>query len=260
MDDRLANAATDLADATHAIALTGAGISAESGVPTYRGDDGLWERHDESDIHVRRFRSEPAAFWTDWLAFHDDAAMDDVEPNAGHEALADLESADLLSAILTQNVDGLHGDAGADSVLELHGTHREVVCQSCFDRFEADPVYERVREGERPPRCERCSGTLKPGSVLFGEQLPPDTIRAASDHVRACDCMLVVGSSLVVEPVGSMPERAADAGATLVEVNPDDTRITDRAAYSFGAGATEVLPPLRDAAMALARGASPDDG
>ena len=243
-EDAIRAAAQTVAGADHAVALTGAGISAESGVPTFRGDGGLWDRHDESDIHIRRFRADPAGFWEDWLAFHDDAAIDDAAPNPAHEALARLESGGHLEAVLTQNVDGLHTAAGSETVIELHGTHAIVECPDCGGRFDAEPVYERVRDGDLPPNCEQCGGVLKPGSVLFGQQLPNLAVQRANNHVRDCDCILVVGTSLEVQPVGSMPRRAMDTGAEAIVVNPDGTPIDDRATQVFHAPAGYVLPRI----------------
>jgi NAD-dependent deacetylase len=248
-DGSIEAAAETLREADHTVVLTGAGVSVASGVPTFRGDDGLWNRHDESDIHIRRFRSEPAAFWDDWLAFHDDAAIEAVEPNPAHNALAALESAGQLEAVLTQNVDGLHQQAGSQTVIELHGTHATVVCSDCDGRFDAEPVYERVRAGDCPPTCEDCGSILKPGSVLFGEALPRVPLQRAQRHVRECDCMLVVGSSLAVEPVGSMPRRAARTGATLMVVDPEGTPVDDQAAQVLHEPATAAIPAIRDALL-----------
>lgn len=237
-------AASALADAEHAVALTGAGMSVESGIPPYRGEGGLWNDHDESALHVRRLRAQPEAFWEDWVAFHDAATIDDAEPHAGHEALAALETNGPVEAVITQNVDGLHQAGGSEAVIELHGTHEVVVCPGCDRRNPAEDALATVRAGEGPPECDRCGFVVEPGSVLFGQELPFEALSSAREHAERCDCMLVVGCSLVVEPAGSLPQRAARTGATIVECNPEETPISRRAEHVLHDPAGELLPAL----------------
>jgi NAD-dependent deacetylase len=167
---------------------------------------------------------------------------DSVAPNSAHEALAELESAGFLDAVVTQNTDGLHADAGSQRVLELHGTTSRVVCRRCGDRRPSDPVHDRVRDGEVPPTCD-CGGILKPDVVLFGEQLPRETLAEARQVAASADVVLAVGSSLQVEPAASIPRDASRRG-TLAVVNFDPTPLDDRADYVFSADLTEVLPAL----------------
>ncbi|WP_135820361.1 SIR2 family NAD-dependent protein deacylase [Halostella litorea] len=234
-----------LAAADRAVALTGAGVSTASGIPDFRGDGGLWERYDESDFHVRRFLAEPSAFWRDWVDLHAEISGN-AAPNAAHEALADLEAAGHVDAVVTQNVDGLHAAAGGERVVRLHGRGDRATCRRCDASVAAEAAVERVRDGEAPPRCD-CGGLLKPDTVLFGERLPEAALSAAESHAAGCDAMLVAGTSLTVEPAASLPRRAAEGGATLAVVNAEPTRAADRAAHVFRGDVTEVLPAVADA-------------
>ncbi len=238
--------ARDIEDADRVVALTGAGVSTASGVPDFRGPDGLWNRYDMSDFHVSRFRSDPEGFWRDRLDLAADLYDRDVEPNAAHDALADLAEAGHLTGLVTQNVDGLHAAAGHEDAVELHGNGRRVVCTDCGRRVGAPGVRDRVRDGEVPPRCADCGGLLKPDVVLFGEQLPEEARLRAHSLARNCDVFLAVGSSLTVEPAAGLPREAATRGATLAVVNLEATGLTDRADYDLRADVTEVLPRLAD--------------
>jgi NAD-dependent deacetylase len=235
--------AADLRAADSAFAFTGAGVSTASGIPPFRGEGGIWETEfDPRDFRIGRFETDPAGFWRDRLDLHEAMFPGSVAPNPAHEALAELESAGLLDAVVTQNTDGLHAAAGTDRVLELHGTTSRVVCRRCGDRQPAPPVHDRVRDGEVPPTCD-CGGVLKPDVVLFGEQLPREPVAEARELAAAADVVLAVGSSLRVEPAASIPRDAA-RGGTLAVVNFDPTPLDDRAEYVFRADVTEVLPSL----------------
>ncbi|MFB6171384.1 MAG: NAD-dependent protein deacylase [Haloarculaceae archaeon] len=247
-EDELRFAAQAIRDADSVVAMTGAGISTASGIPDFRGEDGLWQTHDPDDFHLRRFEADPGGFWTDRMDVVADL-YDDVAPNAAHEALADLQAAGHLDALVTQNVDGLHQEAGHDEVIELHGNGQRVACRDCRRRYPADPVRERVADGEAPPTCEECGGVLKPDVVLFGEQLPEHALLQAHSRAEKADAFLVVGSSLTVEPAASLPETAAGRGATLVIANFDETPLSSQAEYDWRADVTEVLPRLRDAVL-----------
>ncbi|WP_247002070.1 SIR2 family NAD-dependent protein deacylase [Halosolutus gelatinilyticus] len=257
--DRLAS---DFGNAETAIALTGAGISAPSGIPTFRGDDGVWKRFDEGQFTYGRFRSDPAGFWADRLELHREMFGGEFEPNAAHDALAALARDGHLDAILTQNTDGLHRDAafvGDDSpadgitdaadatILELHGNARRVRCTDCGNRTEAEPIFDRAADGERPPTCD-CGGVYKPDVVLFGEQLPGAVIQRARSLARESDVFLAIGSSLAVEPAASLPRLAASSGATVGIVNLESTPCDGVADVVCREDVTEVLPRLRDLA------------
>ncbi|WP_424019228.1 SIR2 family NAD-dependent protein deacylase [Halorientalis pallida] len=235
-------------DAESVVALTGAGVSTASGIPDFRGEDGIWERHDPMDFHIDRFRADPGGFWRDRVQLQASAFDDgNVAPNAAHEALAALESAGHLDTVVTQNIDGLHQDAGSEDVIEIHGSAARVVCRDCSQRFDAEPAMERARDGDLPPTCDDCDGTLKPDTVLFGEQLPEHALMQSQARAENADVFLAVGSSLTVEPAASLPRVAAERGATLVLVNLESTPLSDRADYDFRADVTEALPELRRA-------------
>jgi NAD-dependent deacetylase len=237
-----------LAAADTGVALTGAGVSTASGVPDFRGDDGVWDRFDQGAFTVGRFRRSPGPFWADWLELHDDLVDGDPDPNAAHRALADLEAAGLLDAVVTQNVDGLHRAAGSERVVHLHGAGDRAVCPSCGRETDVDAVADRVREGERPPTCGDCGDPLKPDTVLFGERLPVGALQESRELFGDADAALVAGSSLEVDPAGSLPFEAG-RDATLAVVNLQATKADRRATQVFRADVTEVLPAIRDAAL-----------
>ncbi|MEF8824307.1 MAG: NAD-dependent deacylase [Desulfohalobiaceae bacterium] len=211
-----------LESSSHLLAFTGAGISAESGIPIYRGADGLWNKYDPNKVaDADYFFHNPAYYWQ----FVRDVrypALRDAAPNQGHRALAELERMGLLKALVTQNVDGLHQDAGSENVLELHGNTRRIRCLDCGGGYVLEALEDRMR-GEMPPSCPDCGGLLKPDVVLFGESLPEGALQEAVRQSRSCDCFLAIGSSLVVQPAASLPMMAKQAGAGLVIVNKEET-------------------------------------
>ena len=245
MDDQIAALAADMRAAESAVALTGAGLSTASGIPSFRGDDGIWGKaFDPQSFHISRFERDPAGFWTDRRRLHERMIPDDVAPNAAHRALARLEDCGALSAVITQNTDGLHAAAGTDRLLELHGTAKEVVCHRCGERRGADWAFELVGRGEGPPTCS-CGGVYKPAVVLFGEELPRDTLAEARQLVADCDVLIVAGSSLQVHPAASLP--ADRDGARLAVINFDLTPFSESADYDLRADVTDVLPALAEA-------------
>lgn len=239
------------------VAFTGAGISAPSGVPTFRGDDGVWERFEEGQFTYGRLQRDPAGFWADRLELRAEMFGEEYRPNAAHEALAELGWEGYLDAILTQNTDGLHrealenrsseddGDASETdpALLELHGNAQRVACLDCDRRYDSNEVFERAGDGELPPRCS-CGGVLKPDVVLFGEQLPGATIQRGRSLARESDVFLAIGSSLAVEPAASLPRLAASNGATLAVINLESTPQDDLASVVRRESVTEVLPTL----------------
>ncbi|MFC6798065.1 Sir2 family NAD-dependent protein deacetylase [Haladaptatus sp. DYSN1] len=243
MNEALAEAARAIRAADSVVALTGAGVSTASGIPDFRSEGGLWEKHDPQNFHYSRFRADPEGFWRDRLAmFEDIYAGGDIAPNPAHEAFADLESAGHLSALITQNIDGLHRAAGSGDVVELHGTGAEVVCMDCGERDGADPAWETVKAGNAPPRCDSCEGVLKPAVVLFGQSMPQAELHRAQSLASNSDVFIVAGSSLSVEPAASLPRTAARNGATTICVNLEETGFD--ADYTFTADVTDVLPRL----------------
>ena len=238
--DRLASA---IRGAGSTVALTGAGVSTASGIPDFRGESGIWgTRFDPADFRIDRFLSDPAGFWDDRLDLHEAMFPGEVAPNPAHEALASMESAGHLDAVITQNTDGLHRSAGSERVLELHGNARRVICLDCGRKVDAAPVRERVRDGELPPRCD-CDGLLKPDVVLFGESLPEAILADARRRASESDVFLAIGSSLSVEPAASLPRTAAREG-TLGIFNLDPTPHDAAADVVVRADVTESLPAL----------------
>ncbi len=242
MTDEVERARELLEHATSVAVLTGAGISAESGIPTFRDAlTGLWEKFRPEELATpEAFEANPKLVW-DWYAWRR-AAVAKSAPNAGHVALATIErrcrEREVDFTLVTQNVDGLHREAGSHRVVELHGNIRRV---KCFDGHH--PVDSWV-EGECVPTCPRCGSLLRPDVVWFGESLPPDALAAALAAARTCDVFLCVGTSTVVEPAASLPFIALQAGARVIEVNPQPTPLTRQASVSLRGNAGEILPLL----------------
>ena len=236
-------AAQLLAAARKGLALTGAGVSAESGIPTFRGDGGLWTKYDPVKVaSIDAFMHDPAAYWR--VSKERGGVALAARPNAGHFALTALETAGILGAIVTQNTDGLHQDSGSRRVIEVHGSSRTVQCLDCGTREPRSEVQARLND-EMPPRCRMCGGTfLKPTVVLFGEPMPVQAIQEAFALAREADVMLVVGSSLVVHPAADIPVAAVSSGARLIVVNAEPTPLDRFAEVVIHGRSGEVLPEL----------------
>ena len=236
-------AATALARARSITVLTGAGISAESGIPTFRDAlTGLWSKHRPEDLATpEAFLRDPKTVW-EWYAWRREKVRA-VEPNAGHRALAALEETatrrGALFTLVTQNVDGLHHAAGSRRVHELHGNIRRV---KCFDRGHAVAAW--ADGGELPPRCPVCSSMLRPDVVWFGEALPAAELEEAVAAASRCDVFLSVGTSGLVEPAASLAFTALAAGATVIEVNPERTPLSASASIVLPGTAASILPSL----------------
>jgi len=227
---------------TRLAVLTGAGASAASGVPTYRGAGGQWTRYDPAKYaSIDFFRKDPSYYWS---FFRDERypALAKAGPNPVHEALAELERIGKLSTLVTQNIDGLHQAGGSKRVLEVHGNSRRFVCQAC----NAVHDFERVRaliDDQIPPACPDCGEQeLRPDVVLFGEALPHDVLTAAFEEMSVADMIVVVGSSLVVHPAASLPLAGVQAGAKLIIMNIDPTPMDGIAQLVIRAPADKVLP------------------
>ncbi len=222
--------------------LTGSGVSAESGVPTFRdAQTGLWARYEPQELATpEAFERDPRLVW-EWYQWRRDLVRQ-AEPNPGHRALVEFERRVPTFLLATQNVDGLHRRAGSENVLELHGNIMRSKCS--VEGVEAEP---RTGDESVPPPCPGCGAFLRPDVVWFGEALPEDVFAAASEAARNCDVFLSVGTSSLVYPAASLPSEAARSGAMLVEVNPDDTPLTPHADYTLRGRAGEVLPVLVDA-------------
>ena len=212
--------------------LTGAGISTDSGIPDYRGPNGVWTRDPDAEklVTLSYYLADPDIRRRAWL-MRRDLQDGDVRPNAGHRALADLERQGRLLALITQNVDGLHQAAGSspELVLEVHGTVHAVECLSCADRTTMRSALDRVDAGEPDPACLRCGGILKSATVSFGQELDERVLAAAAEAAADCDVFLAVGTSLQVWPVAGLTEIAAASGARVVVVNAEPTPFDDLA-------------------------------
>jgi NAD-dependent deacetylase len=226
--DEIERVASWLAGASRGVVFTGAGISTESGIPDFRSPGGIWTRYDPRQFTYQRYVAETEVRKLAWSVFRD-RALTKAEPNAGHRAIARLEELGVVRGVVTQNVDGLHQDAGARNVLELHGTSKFVVCLSCGSRWPTPEIHARVEAGEDDPRCVHCEGILKRATVSFGQQLPPDVVDEAHRWSMEADVFVVVGSSLVVYPAAAMPAEAKNAGARLVILNREPTPLDDLA-------------------------------
>ncbi|MEW6267348.1 MAG: NAD-dependent deacylase [Thermodesulfobacteriota bacterium] len=228
-----------LQGAKSAMALTGAGISAESGIPTFRGFQGLWEKYDVMEFaHIDAFRRNPAKVWR--MLIELDQTMTAARPNPAHEALAELERLGMLKMVVTQNVDNLHQDAGSREVVEFHGNARRLRCLECRTLFSR----EQISLESLPPRCG-CGGLIKPDTIFFGEAIPWDASMKAFDQAGKTDLILVIGTSAVVAPASEIPLMAKRAGATVVEINTEETVLTTYVTDLFLQGsAAVILPPV----------------
>ncbi len=232
-----------LAEAERVVVLTGAGISAESGVPTFRGAGGLWRQHRPEDLATPEAVARGPRLvweWYDWRR----ARVAKAEPNPGHLALAQLERRVPDFTLITQNVDGLHRRAGSRRVLKLHGDIWTLHCLGCG----LEETNHDVPLREIPPRCS-CGGLFRPGVVWFGEALPADVLRHAMEATVHAQVFLVVGTSAVVQPAASLPLLAQQNGAKLVEVNLEETPLSAQADASFWGKAGELLPRLLETAV-----------
>ena len=226
-----------------AVALTGAGISTESGIPDFRGPQGLWRQVDPKTSTIQFFRQFPDLFWQ--FIIDKLESLMRAEPNRAHYALAELERMGKLSSIITQNVDGLHFKAGSKNVIELHGNMREAVCLGCGRTISMEEAMDMAKRNHLPPRCE-CGGVLKPSVVLFNEPLPEEAYKRALLESRTCDLMLVVGTSLRVYPAAYLPAIAKQRGARLAIINMEPTPFDDVADVVIQARAGEALPAIVD--------------
>jgi NAD-dependent deacetylase len=223
------------------VAFTGSGISVDSGIPTFRGGQGLWEKYDPMEYaHIDAFRRNPEKVWK--MLREMAGVVFAAQPSPAHVALGELERKGFLRAIITQNIDGLHQAAGNSNVIEYHGNHRRLVCLSCstkvdFTEAEADILPY--------PLCERCFSPLKPDVVFFGEPIPMLDMVRANQEARQCKVMLIMGTSGVVYPAADLPYLAHSNGAKIVEVNIDDTPFTSSISdFFFRESASNAMPKI----------------
>lgn len=228
--------------ANNVVVLTGAGISAESGIPTFRdAQTGLWAQYDPQELATpQAFRRNPRLVW-EWYAWRREL-VGRVAPNPGHYALAELERRVTHFTLITQNVDGLHHLAGSQNVIELHGNIARV---KCYD--ENRVVHQWAEMDPPPPHCPHCGGLLRPDVVWFGEMLPMAALEQAVQASRGADVFLTVGTSGIVHPAASLPLEAVEAGATVIEINPEETPLSPWMTYSLRGTSGLILPQLVDA-------------
>ena len=249
---KLERAAEAILSAKHLVALTGAGLSVESGIPPFRGPGGLWTKYGEPPMQAyREFLRDPGLWWETRLRDEGEPdnpvhelklALEGASPNPGHYSLVELERLGLLKCTVTQNVDNLHRRAGSESLLEIHGNRSWLRCMDCGRR--------RTREGfpigDLPPRCPDCLGIVKMDTVMFGEPIPQQVLQACWEQAEKSDCMLLVGTSGWVNPAAQLPVLAQERGAALIEVNPHQTALTSACDIALDGPSGDLLPLLVD--------------
>ncbi len=244
--DKIRKAAETLADARYVVALTGAGVSVESGIPDFRGPDGLWTKYGEPPLDdYRRFLQDPKADWLRRLKregytkeLHD--TLDRAVPNPGHYALAEMERMGILKCLITQNIDNLDRIAGSRNIAEVHGNMTILRCIECGARYSRREISVETL----PPRCPACSGIVKSDTVFFGEGIPPDVMQKCVSELRRCDCMLIAGTSAAVYPAAGFPKEVMLRGGCLLEVNLSETPLSEFCAVSVKGKTGEILPQL----------------
>jgi NAD-dependent deacetylase len=233
--------------ARRVVALTGAGISTDSGIPDFRGPQGVWTLNPKAErmSDIRYYTADPEVRVLSWQSRLAHPAWT-AAPNAGHLALVGLERRGILSALITQNIDGLHQRAGsrADLVIEVHGNLHSAICLDCGWRGPMQTVLDRVRAGEPDPPCRQCGGILKSDTISFGQPLVPDVIDRAMRAAASADCLLAVGTTLQVYPIAAAVPAAKDAGASIIIVNAQPTPFDGIADVTIAETISEVLPRL----------------
>ncbi len=244
LEDSIEELANLIVESQRIVVFTGAGISTESGIPDFRGPDGLWTKVDPSDFTYQKFVGDRETRKRIWR-MHESMGFrfDDVDPNRAHHAIAELEKLGKLDCVITQNVDGLHQKAGnsEDKVLQLHGNMQWVKCIGCGARHRFEEIRKWLDDGVEVPECVQCGGILKPDAVFFGEAMPVWETTEAQKRSVACDLCIVIGSTLAVYPAGLMPEYALRSGAKLVIINEGETELDHAAHVRVEARAGEVM-------------------
>jgi len=242
MDKKITDTARIIKNSKKMCALTGAGISAESGIDPFRGKNGIWNRYDpEEYAHIDSFMRNPGKVWVMLKELL--AVINSAEPNLGHKSLARLEEMGFLKSIITQNVDGLHQAGGSKKVIEFHGSNAFVLCMECGKKYNSKEISCETL----PPKCA-CGGILRPDVVFFGEQIPPKALSESFSEARSCDVMLVIGTSALVTPAADIPVAAKENGAKIIEINPERTPLSiDIADITIEASAGRALPAIIEA-------------
>ena len=247
LEERIADVRRWVDEARRIVVLTGAGISTESGIPDFRGPQGVWTRDPAAERRatLQHYMSDPEVRREAWRHRVEHPAWH-AEPNAGHRALVELERRGTLDTLITQNIDGLHHAAGSDPerIVEVHGSMREVVCMSCGERAPMERALARVRAGEDDPPCRTCGGILKSATISFGQNLVADDLRRAQAAAERCDLLLAIGSTLSVYPIADVVPVARMSGARIVIVNGSETAMDDLADAVLRGPIGEILPRL----------------
>ena len=240
MKNSIQKAADLIKNAKHLVAFTGAGISAESGIPTFRGKGGIWDKYDPIILDIDYFKQYPEKAWPHIKdMFYN--VIDKAQPNPAHYVLADWEKQGLLKAIITQNIDNLHQKAGNKNVIEFHGNTRDLVCLKCG---KITPVKE-ADMSQNPVTCPHCGGLLKPDFVFFGEPIPPEAYEQSLIHTNQADVYLVIGTTGIIMPASLLPYEAHKKGAAIIEINVTPSNYTEQITDIFLQGkASEVLQKL----------------
>lgn len=224
-------------------ALTGAGISVDSGIPDFRSEGGLWERYDPHEYATYdSFLRDPSKFWQMGQELAE--VILKAEPNPAHIGLSKLEATGKLQGVITQNIDNLHQAAGSKKVIELHGNYLRAYCMNCAMEYIGEDIHRRVVEGEIPPKCDQCGGVLKSEAILFGESLPEEPMAKAIEMCRNTDLMLVIGTSLTIYPTAFLPQLAKDAGAKIIIVSLTGTNRDYIADVILRGNASEIIPEI----------------
>ena len=243
-DAEILAAARAILDARYPIALTGAGMSVESGIPPFRGPGGLWTKYGEPPMNgYQIFLSDPKKAWEDRIRRQNDelwGPLKVAKPNPGHNALAELEAMGVLRFLITQNVDDLHHQAGHNSLAEIHGNWKLIRCIECGARFQG----EEISLGVLPPQCPKCDGLLKGDTVAFGEPIPPDVLEQCVEHSARADLVIVAGTSATVYPAAGFAIEVKQRGGTLIESNLYESEITKICDISLRGATGEVMPRL----------------
>jgi NAD-dependent deacetylase len=241
-EDKIKQAAELIETSKRTSAFTGAGISVESGIPPFRGENGIWNQYDPSLLELGSFLAHPEESWPLIKKFFYDS-MGEAQPNPAHKSLAEMERQGFLDCLITQNIDGLHQRAGSSNVHEFHGSVTRFICTGCESRFDTGSL----RLDSRPPACRECGHLLKPDFVFFGEAIPEAAIVPSFEETRKSDLFLVIGTTGEVMPANLIPQQAKEFGATIIEINPQASRYTDRYTDLFLQGkASEILIGLKE--------------
>ena len=230
MEKKLTQVVQWIVNAKRTVVFTGAGLSTESGIPDFRSPGGVWDKYNPEDFYFQNFLANEASREKYWqMATEMWEPIKKAQPNPAHLAIAEFEKLGKLDCVITQNIDGLHFKAGnsEEKVIQLHGTAIFVSCLSCRKRYDRNEIQERIKKGQKAPRCDDCGGLLKPATISFGQSMPEKETQEAYHRSSLCDLFIVIGSSLVVQPAASMPLVAKRNGARLVIINRDPTPFDD---------------------------------